>query len=647
MEESGKMKNSSSMEAYYYFKLKHNIQNDSELDLAKLEIERLMGKTPDEIVNFVDVISEQPLRDFLVKGSIRPQDFIMRLPYCGILQGYYVKNYVKNCFELISKLAYFREFFVLIESQDINLIRILLPNFNNSILDKIDFMKEVRLYDFSPYAQLFTIDKGKPKMLFRFIPLHTLYEPSDFICRLSEKISHVDRMFEESINHIREKIHHPFSPSSARWFKKIGDFIDGREAPQLYLTHYIFGIRGKFFPRMISAIMNAAGFKKGDWILDPFCGCGTMNVEATIRGINNIGVDMQPLFTLITDLKIKSMNWDINWLRKQIEHLLNNIRMSVDSEFTSSSLSKYIISKKMSNIFLPNSLMTGVKQNSLKCIRIIKGCIEDLGSEITDESLKEDLQNFCKLPLAYWMRSMLKKQDPEKIVETYTDYLWKMFFSVYYFHKFKNEVHNFDLGEARVYTGDVRKLKGLNDEKLKEDEQIDGIITSPPYGTAIDYIGEHVWALYVLDLTKDHLDLDRKMHIGTPRVSTSLISEIREKSEDFLSLPEIAQKTLLLMLKNGKEKKASAFYKYFVDMLNSFREMVRVLKPGKHLIMIIGKQQEMSSDGGIITVELGKIMEEIGKTVKLEHLSSVDILLQKASERGAIPTEHVIFFKKP
>lgn len=631
------------VEAHYYFKLKHNIQNDSELDLAKLEIEKLMKKAPEKIVNLVDVISDQPLRDFLARSGIRPQDFITRLPYCGIIQGYYVKNYVRDSFELISKLAYFREFFVLIELQDFNIISILLPNFS---LDKVDFTEEVKFYDLSPYAQLFTINKSKPKMLFRFIPLHTLYEPSDFICRLSKKISHVDRMFEESINHIHKEIYRPFSPSSARWFKKIGDFIDEREAPQLYLTHYIFGIRGKFFPRMISAIMNAAGVKKGDWIIDPFCGCGTMNVEATIRGINNIGVDMQPLFTLITDLKIKSMHWDVNLLRKQIEKLLSEIKVNMGSEFTSS-LPKYMVSKKTNDIFLPSSLMRGVKQNSLECIRIIKGCIEDLDSEINDKNLRKDFQDFCKLPLAYWMRSMLKKQDPEKIVETYTDYLWKMFFSVYYFHRFKNEVYNFDLGESRIYTGDARNLIELNDEKLKEDEQIDGIITSPPYGTAIDYIGEHVWALYVLDLIKDHRSLDQKMHIGTPRVSKSLVIEIKEKSEDFLLLPEIAQKVLLLMVKDGREKKASAFYKYFVDMFNSFKEMARVLKPGKHLVMIIGKQQEMSSDNGIITIELGKIMEEMGKNVKLEHLSSVDILLQKASERGAIPTEHVIFFKKP
>ena len=93
------------IEAHYYFKLKHNIQNDSELDLAKLEIEKLMEKPVKEIVNFVDVLSEQPLKDFLAQKGIRPQDFITRLPYCGKLQGYYVRDKVKNCFNLIKRLA--------------------------------------------------------------------------------------------------------------------------------------------------------------------------------------------------------------------------------------------------------------------------------------------------------------------------------------------------------------------------------------------------------------------------------------------------------------------------------------------------------------------------------------------------------------
>jgi tRNA G10 N-methylase Trm11 len=632
------------IEAHYYFKLKHNIQNDSEIELARLEVERLTGRTVKEIVNFVDVFSDQPLRDFLEAKGVRPQDFIMRLPYPGILQGYYQKNSIRNCLDLVTRLAYFRDFFVIVESDDIALANSILPQLG---MGKVEFTDEVKLYDgLLPFAQVFTVKKDKPKMLLRFIPLHTLYEPSDFICRLAWKIQHVDRMFEESMQHIQREIYRPFSPCSARWHKKIGDFIDEREAPQLYLTHYIFGIHGKFFPRMIGAIMNIAQVHRGEWILDPFCGCGTMNVEASLRGINSIGIDMQPLFTMITELKVKSMSWDVDWLKVNIERLLDDIRLNFESNGPES-LSKYIVDRRTSDIYLPNSLMRGIRQDSLEFIKMIKGCILNLGSDVHDKELREDLQNFCKLPLAYWMRSMLKKQNPARIFETYSEYLWKMFYSVYYFHKFKKNIYDFDVGRVIARTYDVRKLGDLDIPEIERG--VDGIITSPPYSTAIDYIGDHVWALYVLDLTKNHLKLDEEMHIGTPRVSKLKIKEIVEGSEDFLSLPGIAQKTLLDMAKSGREQKAAAFYKYFLDMRDAFEQMSNVLKQGKQLVMIIGKQQIVSTENGGIIIELGKIMEEIGeaKSVGLKHLSSIDIALQKASERGAIPTEHVIFFKKP
>ena len=634
-------------EAHYYFKLKHNIQNDSELDLARLEVERIAGKPVREILNFVDVLSEQPLRDFLADGEVRPQDFVTRLPYPGILQGYYVRSTIKNCLSLVTRLAYFRDFFVLVESEDVNLAKFLLPQLE---ISKAEFSNEVRFYDnTSPYVQLFTVNKNKPKMLFRFIPLHTIYEPSDFICRLARKIQSVDRMFKESVQHIRTDIYRPFSPSSARWFKKIGDFIDERAAPQLYLTHYIFGIRGKFFPRMINAIMNDLDISEKEWIFDPFCGCGTMNVEAAIHGINSIGIDMQPLFTMITDLKIKSMTWDIEWLRTHIQRLLHDIQMNLEAE-NGSKLSRYLTTKKRSAIFLPKSLMRGIRQDSVEFVEVIKGCIMNMGMDI-DTDLRKDLQNFCKLPLAYWMRSMLKKQSPSKISETYAQYLWKMFYSVYYFQKFKKNIYDFDLGKAIVHTGDVRKLENIENFEIKEilEKGVDGIVTSPPYGTAVNYIGEHVWALYALDLTKNHLKLDEEMHIGTPRVSRSVVTEILEKSEDFLSLPETAQRLLLEMAKNGRERKASAFYKYFVNMRDAFGQMSNVLKQGRKLVMLIGKQQMISTEKGNIIIELGRITEEIGtmKPSSLKHLSSIDVALQKASRRGAIPTEHVIFFSKP
>lgn len=625
-------------EAHYYFKLKHDIQNDSELTLAELEVKNLLDKQPRPIKNFVDVLCEEPLNDFVSMHDIRVQDIITRLPYCGDVQGYYIKAGIRDCSDLILRSSYFREIYVLIPSTDIRVLRKVFPDLKG--VEDFNFNTTPNLYTLSPYAQIFTVRKNEPKVLFRFIPLHVLYEPSHYVCKLARNIAQADRMFKSSILHFQRNFYRPYSPSSARWFKTIEDFIDERDAPQLYLTHYI-GVKGKFFPRMVRAIMNAIRIREGDLLLDPMCGSGTMNLEAVLCGINTIGVDFQPLFTKITRIKIDALKWDVKQLKKEIERLLEDIRLNVEAETKQKTLSKFLLEKKKaSKVFIPKSLMRGINEESLRCIEIIKGCIKDLKSK--------DIQEFCELALAYWIRSMLKKQSPEKIVQTYSERLWSMFFSLYYFWKFKNEVYAPKLGEHLVFTGDVRELEKVIRPGLEYfgKQYVDAIITSPPYGTAIDYIGEHIYALYVLDLTKDHLALDKEQ-IGSPRVRSSIIENIVSRNNDFLTLPKLAQSILQKMVKVGRKHKAAALYKYFVDMHQAFRQMFNVLAPDKFLVMIIGKEQtiKLGSENGII--DLGRIMEEMGKSVGLIHLNSIDIGLRKASERGAIPTEHIIFFKKP
>jgi hypothetical protein len=69
--------------------------------------------------------------------------------------------------------------------------------------------------------------------------------------------------------------------------------------------------------------------------------------------------------------------------------------------------------------------------------------------------------------------------------------------------------------------------------------------------------------------------------------------------------------------------------------------MYEVLEPDGYLVLIIGKEQPMQN--GVL--QLGKTMEVLGSR-KFNVQSVLDIDLQKASVRGNIPTEHIIFFKK-
>lgn len=70
--------------------------------------------------------------------------------------------------------------------------------------------------------------------------------------------------------------------------------------------HSIHPYPAKFIPEIPSALMDILPIKENTKILDPFCGSGTTLVEAQKRGIDSVGVDLNPIATLIS--KVKTTN---------------------------------------------------------------------------------------------------------------------------------------------------------------------------------------------------------------------------------------------------------------------------------------------------------------------------------------------------
>jgi hypothetical protein len=311
------------------------------------------------------------------------------------------------------------------------------------------------------------------------------------------------------------------------------------------------------------------------------------------------------------------MKYPVNELRKEITTLLSNIKSAITG----------LNPIKPSEINLPVRISKNVGEKNKRVIGIIKRCIEN-----SDERFRD----FFKLPLAYYTRTMLRKYSPEKTYQKYSEFLWKMFFALVYLQRFIKEVYPLKIAEAKIFTGDVRLLS--KSDKFKDAlkyfgrEKVDAIITSPPYGTAIDYVLDHAHAMHVLDELegrKDYTDIDVNT-IGSPRCG---VSDLRRAKD----LPELIQNEIV---KIPKEKKPS-YIKYFLDMEKAFNEMYEVLEPDGYLVLIIGKEQPMQN--GVL--QLGKTMEVLGSR-KFNIQSVLDIDLQKASVRGNIPTEHIIFFKK-
>lgn len=81
-------------------------------------------------------------------------------------------------------------------------------------------------------------------------------------------------------------------------------------------VHRLHPYKGKFIPQLVEYFLdehtdefkNEIYFKKGDIVLDPFCGSGTTLIQANELGINAIGIDISEFNSLISNIKVQKHN---------------------------------------------------------------------------------------------------------------------------------------------------------------------------------------------------------------------------------------------------------------------------------------------------------------------------------------------------
>lgn len=69
------------------------------------------------------------------------------------------------------------------------------------------------------------------------------------------------------------------------------------------LTHYLFRYPAKFHPPVVRALLERYT-GKGECVFDPFCGSGTLLVEASVLGRPSIGLDVDPVAVAVTGAKV-------------------------------------------------------------------------------------------------------------------------------------------------------------------------------------------------------------------------------------------------------------------------------------------------------------------------------------------------------
>jgi len=317
-----------------------------------------------------------------------------------------------------------------------------------------------------------------------------------------------------------------------------------------YATHGLFPYRGKFHPQLIKALINIIGIKKGETILDPMCGSGTTNIESTLMGINSYAIDLSPFCQFMIKVKYNSLSINIELLKG--------------------------ISAKSEQLFSFFSI--GGSQKQLQKIKDI-------------EKLKVyELALLAFLDSLGYSKRVVKSSHKQLFTKV--------------LKRYERTVVDFILNSSQYISelGTVNILEDATAKKMPlEDSSIDGVITSPPYSFAIDYVKNDEAQLKFLGYNVDDI---RNEMVG-------------------------------LIGKNKNERLEN----YFKDMESVCSEVSRVLKKDKYFVMIIGSNTNQT--GGI------RLESKIIESCKKHNLTLVKSILKPIKGmRNTMKDEYILFFQK-
>lgn len=405
-------------------------------------------------------------------------------------------------------------------------------------------------------------------------------------------------------------------------------------------SHMIHPYPAKLLPHIPAYFLsNTVLSKPGDVVLDPFCGSGTVPLEANLAERYSIGADSNPLARLITKTKT--------------------------SPIDQTGFDDFVLS--IQNIDYNNYFPTDLPKLTNPDIWYSKRVINELGSlkEFIDKKTPENLQNLAITTFSNVLKkcsyadpkiSVPVRLNPGKyatssdIYHKTIDHIKKIdniIVKDLYIENLKNNLNrlktlpenDFICTATSIYN-DSRTLK--NEKEVLGQEIVDLIITSPPYAGAQKYIRSSSLSLGWLGFCESHTLRDyERNNIGREHYST----------KEYLQFQKTGHP--------GVDTRVEAFYKknplrahivsnYIIEMRDSLLACHKALKPGGHMVLISSANHVLGE-----SFETHKYLSEIAQSIGftkiltlIDHIHSRGLMTKRNKTANIINSEWVYILKK-
>ena len=301
----------------------------------------------------------------------------------------------------------------------------------------------------------------------------------------------------------------------------------------------------------------------GETVLDPMSGSGATLVEGWLLGRNVVGVDLDPL--AVRQSLAKTTAIDSNTLSRVGVNVLAHAHELCAGYRAFDSVAEtwdQETRKFVDYWFLPQTqhelaalVLTIRAVTSLEMRRLLEVLFSSIiVTKSGGVSLARDL--------AHSRPHKVSAKEPKNAIKRFQAVLTNAI-------KTFDNIKGVQKGHSQVVHADSRAVPLL-------DDSVDLIVTSPPYANALDYVRAHKFSLVWLGESIPALSSLRSQYVGAERLP-----------DRDISLPTTVA-TAVSAIGVSDRHKSRVIEKYFWDMRLVLGEMLRVLRPGKAGVVVVG-----------------------------------------------------------
>jgi len=392
---------------------------------------------------------------------------------------------------------------------------------------------------------------------------------------------------------------------------------DGSIGRRDFATHWIHWYPAKMFHWIPRIIMDSLSKQSKLLIFDPFCGSGTVLLEAILKGHQAVGCDVNPIARLISQVKTNVL--DPQHLNRHAASIILRARRNASSAEPDEILDFWFKPEIRSVL---QALFKSIQYvNHPQCRDFFTVVFSSVvrRSSLADPSMpppvKLSLTRIKKANRKYKIDlKRARALEPEHVYDYFRLAIEK---NIQRMRELKATPRR---GRARILpAGHEASRTGL------KDECVDLVVTSPPYCGAQKYVRSLRLEMLLIGILPEEIVSADRMTLGTERILKSDV----EKNHT-TRLPSANR--LIEQIRSRNPVRACMLACY-INYLDEFAiELGRVLKSGGNAFVTFGTDHISG-----IEVDCASIFVKVAATYGLRHIAT---LVDSIPSRGLMTTRH-------